>query len=53
MSEVFKPASNGCGSKCSINKKEKEICCSTARQCCYFCFEENCPIKENYEIILE
>jgi len=50
----FVPSSPGCGSLCPIEKAEKEkgseICCDAARQCCYFCFEDDCPIKEAYKI---
>ena len=49
MIEEFVPASNGCSEICIVWQKEKDICCSTGRQCCYFCFEF-CPIKEEYKI---
>ena len=47
--DEFKPCSKGCAERCPIEKDEIDICCSTARQCCYFCFEQ-CPIKEEYNI---
>ena len=37
---------------CPIEAGEKakgsEICCISARQCCYTCFDDSCPIKEEY-----
>ena len=35
--------------KCIIAEKEPDICCNTARQCCIFCLEKQCPIKEKYK----
>jgi len=41
---------------CVIEKNETnadgecDICCCSARQCCYSCFEDDCPIKEIYNI---
>jgi len=47
----------GCMGKCPIEKKEQkldsEICCmGGARQCCFFCMELDCPIKEKYRELI-
>ena len=49
MRDKFKPAQKGCGAECPINNIEKDICCNMSRMCCYYCFEETCPIKEIYK----
>ena len=51
--DKFVPSSPGCSFQCPIEKKEheknSEICCDAARQCCFFCFEDTCPIKNAYK----
>ena len=53
--EAFTPM-KGCAEKCPIligeKKKNSEICCEMARQCCFYCMEE-CPIKEEYAKIIK
>lgn len=63
VSPRFKPQV-GCAGKCPIEKRENcvhvrngekikgEICCMSARQCCFFCFEEGCPVKTIYHDII-
>ena len=52
----FVPSSPGCVALCPIenaeHKRSSEICCDAARQCCFFCFEDECPIKEMYQDII-
>lgn len=53
----FQPSSMGCGSECKIEKYMKkhkdEICCDQARQCCFFCYEEGCPVKEKFRKLIQ
>ena len=49
----FIPATKGCSEGCVIDRKEEEICCKNGRVCCFFCFELNCPIKEEYEDLIK
>jgi hypothetical protein len=53
MTVEFKPCFKGCGANCPINQKESDICCNDARMCCYYCFEETCPIKEEYKEVIK
>jgi DNA-binding IscR family transcriptional regulator len=41
---------NGCSESCPI--KEADICCMSARQCCFTCMEDTCPIKDIYAKVL-
>jgi len=36
--------------QCQIIKKEPEICCILGKECCYGCFDDECPIKSKYHI---
>lgn len=54
--EGFTPM-KGCAGICPIEVKEKElgseICCmGGARQCCFFCMDLECPIKEEYRELI-
>ena len=39
---------NNCPIEKGEHAKNQEICCDSARQCCFTCFDESCPIKEEY-----
>ena len=44
----------GCAGRCPIErdaiKHNNEICCMSSRECCYFCFDDCCPIKDKWHI---
>lgn len=45
-SEGFEPRTEGCARHCPIiAEKEFEICCENSLACCFYCTEEDCPVK--------
>lgn len=48
----FSPCSQGCAHHCPILNNEREICCDSARQCCFTCMDLECPIKDIYRDII-
>jgi hypothetical protein len=51
----FSPCSGGCARSCPILKHDSavgELCCESARQCCFTCLDVDCPIKEVYRSVI-